>query len=604
MIVLGLNAFGNNPSACLVVDGKLTAFCQEERLNRLKGSRGMFPSRAVEWCLRSRGFSLADLDRISLSWDCGKYPWTMLRKLVRSRFSPSVSGEIKGPGSCKGLAVPLLEYCLTFTPDVVQKKTRDSLRAAGLNGPMPRLEFVPHHLSHAWQAYWQSPFGDAAVLVADGSGEENCISAFEVRSGVFRKLFGVDVPDSLGWFYGGFTAYLGFRADRDEGKLMGLAALGESRRSENPWPERLEKILRINPGGFEMDPGYFKLGAHNLHPRFSDTLAAFMTSFDPELKPVRLGETARFNGIPDHRYLAPGYVDLAWAVQDRLEQAVLVLARRLLDESGLGDLCLAGGVFMNCKANGMLVERSGARNIFVHPAGSDDGSCIGAALHTAANGGDNPRNVLDNVQFGPSFTETEIMQALQVCGIDYSRPPDICRAVASLVARGRVVGWFQGKLEMGARALGGRSIVATPVDPTMKERINRQVKFREQWRPYCPSLLRESASGLLKGGGDYPYMIVARDAGATLSEQAPAVVHVDSTVRPQTVDRQSLPLWHSLIECVGEKTGLPVVLNTSLNVRGEPVACSPRDALACLYTTGLDALAIGNFLIVKRGNRR
>jgi carbamoyltransferase len=523
-----------------------------------------------------------------------------LRRLAASRLSLAASGLTDGAGKhCRGdgIAVSLLEYLASFTPERVRQKIRDGLRTAGLTGQLPAVEFVPHHLSHAWQAFWQSPFEEAAVLVADGSGEENCVSGYAVRQGTFKKILGYDIPYSLGWLYGGFTAYLGFEPNRNEGKFMGLAALGECRRLNNPWPERLDRILRVVPGGYEMDPTFFKLGDHNLHPGFTDKLARFITGFEPDLSPVGIAP----GGGPEQRYLKPGCVDLAWAVQDRLEQALVELSRRLLAESRLQNLCLSGGVFMNCKANGELLKHSGAKRLFVHPASSDDGSCIGAALHVAAANGDMPRNTLDHVQLGPAFTDGEIRRTLESCGVAYSRPPDICRSAAELIAGQRVVGWFRGGAEMGARALGGRSIVAAPQVPAMKDRINRQVKFRESWRPYCPSLTAESAIGLLAGREAFPYMIVAQKAGLELEERAPAVVHVDSTVRPQTVDRRSLPDWHRLIECVGELTGLPVVLNTSLNVRGEPMACTPRDALACLFTTGLDALAIGDCLVIKGG---
>ncbi len=598
MIVLGLNAFGQKPAACLLRDGHLAAFCQEERLNRLKGVNAIFPERAVKWCLTSQGIALGDVDRIALSWDCDKYPWRMLGQLAmaQARLKPDDSGVRDNSSSS------IAEYLVSWSPGLIRNKVRDSLRSAGISGPLPRLEFVEHHLSHAWQAYWQSPFQDAAVLVADGSGEENCVSAWGVRRGRFRKLFGVDVPYSLGWFFGGFTAYLGFQPNRDEGKLMGLAALGQARSGSNPWPGRLDRILKAASGGYEMDPCFFKPGAHNHHPRFTDALAAFITGFDSEMRPVSLGETAGGKGSLQPRYLLPGYIDLAWAVQDRLEQVVLSLARRALAESGLQDLCLAGGVFMNCKVNGVLRDLSGARAIFAHPAASDDGSCIGAALVTAAGMREIPARGLHGIQLGPAAGNGEIQSCLEDWGVSYRMPDDICESTAGLIGDGLVVGWFQGGAEMGARALGGRSIVADPGRPGMKERVNLRVKRRENWRPYCPSLVLESAPRLLGSAEPFPHMIVARQPDTELAALAPATVHVDGSVRPQTVDSNEMPLWRRLIAAVGERTGAPVVLNTSLNVRGEPMACLPRDAIACLFTSGLDALAIGDYLIVKPGN--
>lgn len=600
MIVLGLSTFGENPSACLVRDGKLVAFCQEERLNRLKNSTGFFPAAAVSWCLKSQKLKLGDVNRIAVSWDCHKYPWRMFLHLARVKMGLK-NGSYLYPSSIRhanGLGAAF-EYLTQHTAGAFETGIRDNLRSSGHSGPIPPIEFLGHHLSHAYQAYYQSPFQDAAVLVVDGSGEENCVSGYHVANGKFRKVFGYDVPYSLGWYFGGFTAYLGFRANRDEGKLMGLAALGECRRNSNPWMERLDKVIRPTKDGFELDPIYFKFGGNEFHPRFTDQLYSFVTSHDSRLVPIAVNELTEKNGARIHKYLLDEYVDLAFAVQTRLEEALASLVNRLVRETGAKKLCVAGGVAMNCKANGYMLDHAPLEDIFVHPASSDDGVAIGAALIVAQQAGDDPRNVLEHAQWGPAYTNDEVREALRISKVHYTTPPDICEAVGDLLAQGKIGGWFQGGVEMGARALGGRSIIASPKEPGMKEKVNRLVKFREEWRPYCPSMTSESKERYCEAPREAPFMILARQATPRLLQGAPSTVHVDGSIRPQTVRREVLPRWHHLLECMETRIGDPVLLNTSLNVRGEPIVCSPHDAIRCFYSTGMDFMALQDFLLVK-----
>ncbi len=602
MIILGINAFGLNPSACLIRDGVLEAFCQEERLTRLKGSYGFFPSLAVTWCLKSLGLTLQAVDRIAFSWGCHKYPGKMMLHLAKVSMR-LVGRRWRGHGSGMDLTKLYLsttEYLNSYNPRMIESKIRDYLHAFGHKGPVPKIEFVDHHISHAYQAYYQSPFRDAVILIVDGSGEENCVSAFSMRNGTLRKVYGFDIPQSLGWFYGGFTAYLGFHPNRDEGKLMGLAALGERSRDDNPWLQRLNKILCVTKDGFELDPLYFKFGSNEFHSRFTDRLVNYVTSFDPDLVPISVNELAtKDDGAVVSKYLLEGYVDLAYAVQTRLEEVLANLVRRLIRETNIRDLCLAGGVCMNCKANGYIADRSGVDEVFVHPASSDDGTCIGAGFYVAGNEGDDPRNVLKHTQLGPSYSQDQVETVLQACNVPYSRPADICAEAARLVSQDKVVGWFHGALEMGARALGGRSIIASPQNARMKQKIIDNVKFREPWRPYCPSLTSESKHNYIQAPIETPFMIVSRKATAELLEHGPATVHVDGTVRPQTVEKDVLPKWHYLLDCTDEEIGDPLLLNTSFNVRGEPIVCSPYDAIRCFSSTGLEALVIEDCLIVK-----
>ncbi|MDD4806502.1 MAG: carbamoyltransferase C-terminal domain-containing protein [Candidatus Cloacimonetes bacterium] len=602
MLILGINAFGQNPSACLVEDGKLKAFSHEERFNRLKGSHGLFPSQALNWCLASNGLKLQHINRIAVNWDCHKYPFQIAANLAKATIVNQFRGKKgSGKGGSDGMG-GVIENLNLYRPSHYSAKIRDALRSSGHRGMIPEIVFVNHHLSHAYQSYFQSGYRDAMVLVADGHGEDVCVTGYEVHTGTFTKVLQIPVPYSLGWFYGGFTAYLGFNANRDEGKLMGLAAYGEERMNRNPWLQRLDKVLKIEKDGYRLDPGYFKMGSNKHHPRFTDALADFICSYNANLTPIGLNERVQHKGKTINRYLLPEYIDLAYAVQSRLEDAVCALVKQLQAKTRLKKLCLAGGIFMNCKANGSIFALDGIDELFIHPASSDDGSAIGAAYWVSQELGAEIHDPLRHVQYGAAFSNDDIRNALEQSGLSYSGTDDPARAAAQLLAQGKYLGWFQGPAEMGARALGGRSIIACPNHPEVKDDINAKVKFRESWRPYCPSLTLESRGKYLSSPAPNNFMIRADYATELLKEHAAATVHVDNTVRPQTVSPETLPLWHRLIKETEALTGVPVLLNTSFNVRGEPIVNSPFDAIRTFCSTGLDALVIGNFLVQKKGS--
>jgi carbamoyltransferase len=604
MVILGLNAFGQNPSACLAVDGKLRAFSHEERFNRLKGSHGLFPSQATSWCLASQGLNIGEVDKIAINWDCHKYPFTALRNLASVALKGTLGRKLdRRVGSAGDGMGGVINYLNLYRPANYQSMIYAALRESGFRGHLPELVYVNHHLSHAYQAYYQSGFDDALVLVADGHGEDTCVSGYAVRGGKFSKILHYPVPYSLGWFYGGFTAYLGFHANRDEGKLMGLAAYGEEGKADNPWLQRLDRILKVNGDGFDLDPYFFKLGGNYHHSRYTDALVKFITGYDPTLRPVGVGEKAQFGGQETNRYLLPQYIDLAYAVQTRLEDALLAVVKNMLSQTSFNRICLAGGVFMNCKANHAIAQLPEIEDAFIHPAASDDGSAIGAAYWVSRQLGADTWDPLRHVQYGAAFSNEAVQKALDVCGVEYHALEDTAATTAKLLAQGKIIGWFQGGAEMGARALGGRSIIACPDRTAVKQVVNSRIKFRESWRPYCPSLPRENQKEYLQGSIPLPFMIRAEKATELLARQAPATVHVDNTVRPQTVDKGVLPLWHHLICETGKLTGVPVLLNTSFNVRGEPMVNSPFDAIRTFFSTGLDALVIGDFLVLKKGCR-
>lgn len=592
MIVLGLIGFGMNPAAALLVDGVLVAAAEEERFVRVKAAPGLFPGHASRFCLRQAGLQLGDVDRIAFGWDARKYPYKMLAALAQQyvRYRPRAGSGARGADATWfKVASTLFEY----TPGRLREDVRLGLRAHGLDGDVPPIEFVSHHLAHACSAYFTSPFRDALVLTLDGSGEDVCTQVATGRGERLSVEQTIRIPHSLGWYYAAFTAYFGFAPYRHEGKLMALAALGEERAASNPWPERLARVLRTDGDGYEVDPTFTRLGAHSHAERFTDALAELVTSFDSRLVPIlpRSGDASP--------HLDPAYVDLAWGVQNRLEQVVIGLARRAAEQHGLRKLCVAGGVGLNCKLNGALLASGAFDAVFVPPACNDAGAALGAAMAVAQDGGDDVRNELSHASFGPEWSRDELCAALASCRLSAVESPDVAARVAEELERGRVVGWFQGRMELGARALGSRSILANPLDSGIQRRLNLEVKGREPWRPFCPSVLDERRGELLERDQPSPFMTVALEAREAVRASAPGAVHVDRSVRPQTVERSASPLYHRMISEFALRTGAPYVINTSLNYDGEPIVCTPKEALRCFYASGLDVLALGDFVLAK-----
>lgn len=600
MNIIGINAFGQNPAACIIIDGKLVNFSHEERFNRLKGSHGLFPSNAISWCLLNNNLYLKDINYIAFNWDCNKYPFHVSRHLLKGKLKSHKSlFKNSGDHSYSSSIASMINHLSQYNPKYMKQLIHENLRISGHKGKIPEIEFVDHHLSHAYQAYYQSSFKDSLVLVVDGHGEESCISGYKVNNDVFTKIIEYKIPDSLGWFYGAFTAYLGFNTNRDEGKLMGLAAYGEKNKYNNPWIERFDKLISVKNDSLWFDPKFLKFGGNYHHPRYTEVLKNFITSFDPDLNPIYLNSYITRNGKKINQYFQPKYIDLAFAAQYKLEQSLIFIVNKMVKQTGIKNLAYAGGVAMNCKANRAILDHSGIENIFIHPASSDDGSSIGSALFAASMYGESVKNTLHNVHLGPAYSNDEILQTIKQSKIKYKTSHDIVSDGAKYLSEGNILGWFQGGAEMGARALGGRSIVASLQNRNIKKLLNEKVKFRENWRPYCPSILHEDQDKFIHDSTDSPYMILAAKAKDCLKEIAPAIVHVDNTIRPQSVNKKRNKIWHSLISEQNKLCGIPMVLNTSFNVRGEPIVCSPRDAIRTFYTSGLDKLLIGNFIISK-----
>jgi carbamoyltransferase len=574
MKVLGLIGFGYNPGAALVVDGRLVAHGEEERFTRLKGSHFMFPGKAAAWCLGRGSLQLGDVDVVAWAWDQSAY-----RLRVPAFFAKSFLQQVGSSGS--GHVLTVLEHLVQQHPRTVRQKILEGLRLAGLGGRMPRIEFLPHHLCHAASAYYLSGFDRANVLVVDGSGEMFTSSIYHGSGRDLVEVDHVEIPNSLGWMYAAFTEYLGFIPYRDEGKLMGLAAYGSPRPD---LAEKIDRVVAVERDRYRVDPSYTLLGPHTQGKHYSDRLIELFG--------------------PPRRYAQPlaGHEqDIAFACQQKLEEAARALVRRARAAHPSPNLCVAGGVALNCKMNGALRAAEGVERIFVQPSSSDAGSALGAALLVAARAGEPSAEPLRHVYYGPEHGDAAIRAKLENAGARFTAPDDLPRRVAEAVASDKTVAVFRGPMEFGARALGHRSILANPLNPRMKEIVNARVKFREPWRPFCPSLVREQRERYFEPGDDAPFMVVAYRIREDLRARLPSIVHVDGSIRPQTVEREVEPFYWECIDRFRALTGEGIVLNTSFNVRGQPIVESPAEALGCFFSTGLDALAIGSYWIEKDG---
>ncbi len=576
MNILGITGLGVDPAACLVRDGKLVAMAQEERFNRIKGSFGLLPARATAFCLRHAGLTLDRIDRVAFAWDARKYPLYMACFFLGTWAARSPKG--RGGGNNSGRA---LDEILKYRPGKVKAALAAMFRDAGLTGRLPPVDFIPHHHSHAAAAFYCSGFNTAHILVIDGSGEDRCTSIFRGEDRRLAEISRVRIPDSLGWFYQSVTEFLGFIPNRDESKVMGLAAYGE----RDPRVRALfDRIIRFDAAGrYRYDARYGFLGAHSRGGVYSDEME-------------RLLGSPRLRGEP----LEKRHRDIAFCAQEILEEIVVAMMAGIARLPGYnGNVCVSGGVGLNCKMNGRIAALEGVRRLYVPPVSDDAGSALGAALLSAGKHGDDPRAALRSPYWGPAFTEEEIRGALETHGLEFTREKDIAVAAARLLAQGKVVAWFQGRMEAGPRALGNRSLLAAPFPAGMKDRVNG-IKGREPWRPFAPSLLAESAGEYLRQRADEGlFMTCACGVTEKAAREIPAVVHTDGTTRPHLVREELNPRYRGLIRAFGEMTGVPVVLNTSFNIGPEPIVCTPGDAARSFAGSGIEFLAIGDFLVSK-----
>jgi len=571
---LGLFEGHADPAAALVSDGKLIAYAEEERFIRQKHAYRVYPGQAINYCLEAAGIGPQDLAGLAVNWDLAAYGNGEM-----AAFFDEMDAAWPLDPATKGWQRSMLSG---FNQAAAEVRHAKAWRRLFGPVPLPPLVGLPHHYTHALQAYLQSPFEEAVCLTLDGSGDRHCSVVWHCQGESIRPLREICMPHSLGWFYAAFTEYLGFEAYDGEYKVMGLAAYGEAD------PDLRDRVARVlypaeDEIEYRISPEFIHYGPRSWSDRFTDRL--------PEL----LGRPPRHAGAPIEAW----HRNLAYAVQEALEKAVAPLAAWALRETGCGNLCIGGGVGLNVKMNSRLFDLPEVTRLFPQPLCSDGGAAAGAALGLCWQESGLRPAPLVSLALGPGNDDAAIESALRQCGIRYSKPQDIAEAVADELVQGKVIGWFQGRMEAGPRALGQRSILADPRQAAARDRVNAVIKYREDWRPFCPSILAEAAPRYLRAFDDAPFMIVAFEATEAFKREAPAVVHVDGTARVQMVQREVLPLYHRLIAAFAARSGVPALLNTSFNVKGEPIVCSIHDALRTFYSTGMDCLAAGSFLIRK-----
>ncbi|MCP4156211.1 MAG: carbamoyltransferase [bacterium] len=573
MIVLGLNTM-ENASAALVVDGGIIAAAEEERFTRVKHQEGV-PVNAIRYCLEEGGIMLVEVDVVALNWQ----PWRLSRRVMHVlNLAVTTPGCFMAKAKRGARQVTGNEWWRMLS---LPGNLHD-LIAPELPKPGYRFKFIDHHLSHAASAFYPSPYSEAAILTLDGAGESACITFNRAGSGGIDLLKSINLPHSLGHLYSAATAFLGFKPCNGEGKVMGLAPYGEANYSHY-----FEEMITLHEGGgLSVD---FKTLDYHL------ALAGVFTKRAHEI----FGEPRQKEGPMEKRHQ-----DIAASLQAVLQKSAIHLAEELYRRVHTGpgpageNLCLAGGVALNARMNQRIEDVTPFKQVFIQPAASDAGTSLGAAL-AAAPPSENERSPMTHAFLGPEFSEIDITEAIAAKVLEATYYENIDDVAAGLVAEGKIVGWFQGRMEFGPRALGNRSILADPRNAGMKDILNHRVKHRESFRPFAPAVLADRAAEFFEANGESPFMTKIARVVPGAREKIPAVVHVDGTARLQTVSRDGNPVFYRFIECFCKKTGVPVVLNTSFNIRGEPIVCTPGDAIACYLGTGMDVLAIGNFLLSK-----
>jgi carbamoyltransferase len=547
----------HDSSACLVRDGELLFAVAEERISRVKHD-ARFPQNAIRACLEFAKLRAEQLDEVCFGWQTagpvyrhdlkcyatGKMPLTYLNGLSSTLHFLSMWHQQSGA-----------------------KKFEEQF------GPTrARMRFVDHHLAHAISAYGYSGFDDAAVVVMDGRGAWEATTIWHGHGGRLEHVLTIPFPDSVGYFYSEFTEYLGFQRNSDEWKVMGLAPYGK------PGVD-LSAFIDLKAAPYRVHAR--ELVANGAAP------FAHMTAL---LGPPRAAESEI-----DERHK-----NIAYAVQDACESAMMNVVRIALEKTKCRNLCLAGGVALNSKANGKISASGMVEQFFVQPAASDDGVALGAALAPYLDdNGKLPDKAMRHAYLGPSFDDETIETALRTYKLRYTKLGDPASTAAELLSQGKIFGWFQGRMEFGPRALGSRSILADPRDPEMNAKVNNAVKFREWWRPFAPSLKKEAAGEYLESAMDSPFMILTAQVRPEKRGVIPSVTHVDGSARPQTVVKEINPLYWRLIDEFEKRTGVPVVMNTSFNLRGEAIVHTPTDAVRTFFSSGMDALVIGSFLVEK-----
>jgi carbamoyltransferase len=572
MNILGLNAFHGDASAALLSDGQLTAAVEEERFNRIKHWAG-FPALAAKACLRD--IDPASLAHVAISRDPKAHLW---QKLARVAVRPGDWGRLVSRAS----------------NSIKVAKLADALASTGVARPdQVRIHHVEHHRAHLASAFFASPFEEAAIVSIDGFGDFSSLMWGIGKGNRFDVHGAVRFPHSLGLFYTAFTQFLGFPKYGDEYKMMGLSAYGEPR-----FVAQVREVVRTAGDQVRLDLDYFIHHTEGVEMSWNDC--------EPTVGRVYSAKLPEVFGPPrvPRSEIEPRHRDLAASVQAVLEERYFEILNFVQRKTGLKKLCLAGGVALNCVANGKIFEMTPFQEVYIQAAAHDAGTSIGAALYVSHQVLNRPRSfVMRHVYYGPEYTESEIRKELDDAGVQYHplAQEELVDQTARHIADGKIVGWFQGRSEFGPRALGNRSILADPRRHDMKDILNQRIKFREPFRPFCPSVLAEATGEFFETDYPSPFMVQAYRIKPQQRGRIPAVTHQDGTGRLQTVEKEVNPLYWNLLKRFGDLTGVPILVNTSFN-ENEPIVNTPREALDCFLRTNMDALVMGPFLLFKAEN--
>lgn len=569
MHILGFDCYGHDSAAALVRDGQLLGLVEEERFVRKKHTT-VFPTSSIQWCCDVAGIKPGDIDHIVYYWN------PKLARLQRAmhllRYFPRSIGLVRSRGDKESAMLRL------------GKTIRQTLNLDGKT----KIHFAEHHICHAASTFLTSPFDKSAILTIDAAGEWDC-TWMGVGEGIDMKpIRKFQFPHSIGLVYGAVTEFLGHKFGSGEGKVMGLASYGDPDR----YIDEFRKIVRLrDDGGYDVDLSYFTyhyLGRPNWFTQ------KFFDVFGPACD-------AEESSKPSQHHC-----DVAAALQKRTEEVGLHVARWLRKTTGLNRVCLAGGVCLNSVMNGKILLEGVFDDVFVQPAANDAGTSVGACYWLWNTVMRQPRSfVFEHAYWGPWYEDQQHAAAIKAsigsdAGVDYKKVDDAPALAAKMLAEGKIIGWFQGRMELGPRALGNRSILTDPRPADMKDLLNARVKFREGFRPFAPSVLEEKAGQWFETDYPSPYMILVYDVLPEKRDQVPAITHVDGTGRVQTVSRKTNAKYYRLIEEFDKLTGVPIVLNTSFNIRGEPIVRTPEQAIECFLKTGMDALFLGDYVLTKR----
>ena len=546
MNILGLTApLSWNPAAAIIKDKKLLAVAEEERFNGLKHAPRMLPLKAIDYCLKEANLKFDQIDYVALGYrdPISGYLLSLIENVRNLNFKRALR-EI-GAFAEYGIGVIRL---------------KEHLNKKGFKG---KIIYIPHHLAHAASAYRCSGFDEANIITIDGQGEDDAGFLGYGKNGEIFREFRIGHHKSLGWVYSEFTDLLGFTSHSHEGKVMGLAGWGEEVLDTSD-------LFSVSEKDYVLKKDWYK----NL-----------FTKFGP-----RRGR---------YEEITLKHKNLAKTVQDFTEKAGISLVKKIYEKTGVRNFCLAGGVALNCDMNSKITELDFVDNIFVQPASNDAGCAIGAALECANMFGENSDFKMEHAYYGPEYSDIEIEKMLKEAKLNYKKSPNIEEEIAEIINEGKIVCWCQGRMELGPRALGNRSILANPSIPGMKDKINNEVKHREVWRPFAPSVLEEEGPKYFENYIPNPFMLITLTVKEEMREKLKESMHVDNTARIQTVSKKTNPKFHKLISEFYKLSGIPVLINTSFNDEGQPIVNTPKEAIKTFFSTGIDVLALGNFIIKK-----